>query len=211
MLILVCTYHVNSSTGPLTRNASFGSSHNTLSACPNQQHFLYALFLKVGSENHIKVLISCLLLVYELVPVTGATFGLRNFAPWFLRIEKQNFGMVVLHGNVKKNQTWPVVNVFFVRQLVSKLRGRTPSPPVKRRLKNEKGKKNKNECVFLRGPGMCILVQSYGFNGWLLIPFEARPPRFVRHCCLKVRVGISLEHLSTVSYAKFLTCCQKRT
>ena len=27
------------------------------------------------------------LILYEQVPVTGETFWLRNFAPWFLRVE----------------------------------------------------------------------------------------------------------------------------
>ena len=35
-------------------------------------------------------------------PARDETFCLRNFAPWFLRVEKTKFGTVVLHGNVKK-------------------------------------------------------------------------------------------------------------
>ena len=50
---------------------------------------------------------------YELVPATGETCRLRNFAPWFLRVGKTKNGMLVLHGNVKKLRTGIFYFLFF--------------------------------------------------------------------------------------------------
>ena len=43
---------------------------------------------------------------YEPVPAKGETFWFRNFAPWLSRVGETIFGMVVLHGNVKKTEDW---------------------------------------------------------------------------------------------------------
>ena len=57
-------------------------------------------------------------------PARDETFCLRNFAPWFLRVEKTKFGTVVLHGNVKKNWGWYFFSLFllFLRRSLRFLR-----------------------------------------------------------------------------------------